>query len=255
MAWTIYCHTHVDSGRRYVGLTARTWQRRWSQHVTQSRNAKNGRQHFLNAIRKYGKDAFSHEVLGVCDTLEAANSAEKEWIEFFDSRNPGKGFNLAKGGAHTPHPVSNPWDRPGFREKRGLISRELWKDPSFGQRIQATRNVTLSTKASREKRSSVSRRIWENPSLREKISSSIADKWKDEEYASRVRINSLLAKRAKLDSMRTDRAALLKTDFLNCSVHGTVSLDGCYVMKPRKGSVIPRLVCKACDRRRHSRDI
>jgi len=118
MPWTIYCHTLVADGRRYVGLTKRTMGRRWSQHVTQSRSSKGGRWHFPNAIRKYGPEAFSHEVLEVCEDLDVANLAEECWIELLDTRNPEKGFNLAKGGAHIPHPIRrNPWDDPGYRSK------------------------------------------------------------------------------------------------------------------------------------------
>lgn len=68
-----------------------------------------------NAIRKYGPDAFSHEVLEVCDSLESANAAEARWIAHFETCDPAKGFNLQKGGSHVPHPIRNPWDRPEYR--------------------------------------------------------------------------------------------------------------------------------------------
>jgi hypothetical protein len=90
--WTIYCHTHVDSGRRYVGLTSRSMERRWSQHVAQAKTSRGGRWHFPNAIRKYGKNAFSHEILEICYSLEEANTAEDKWINHFDARNPERGF-------------------------------------------------------------------------------------------------------------------------------------------------------------------
>jgi group I intron endonuclease len=159
MTWTIYCHTHVESGRRYVGLTAQTWQKRWKTHVSHARSSKGGRWHFPNAIRKYGKNAFSHEVLEICHDLEVANLAEECWIDFFDSQNPEKGFNLAKGGGHLPHPNrKNPWDDPAFRKKaetnlaimnaswtpegRSTQSRALWDDPDFRARTsQASKDV------------------------------------------------------------------------------------------------------------------
>jgi hypothetical protein len=33
--------------------------RRWKGHINNSKRAKNGFNHFMNAIRKYGSDAFS----------------------------------------------------------------------------------------------------------------------------------------------------------------------------------------------------
>jgi hypothetical protein len=101
-------------------MTKKTMLQRWNQHVyTSEAVSKRGWSHFANAIRKYGKDAFSHKVLETCDTLEAANAAEERWIEELGTRDPEKGFNVMKGGAHTPHPVRNPWDRPEFRVRGG----------------------------------------------------------------------------------------------------------------------------------------
>lgn len=130
--WTIYCHTHADSGRRYIGLTSQTMMKRWNQHISKSKSSKDGRWHFPNAIRKYGKDAFSHEILEIYDTLEAANLAEEKWINHFDTRDPEKGFNLAKGGEHKPHLIrKNPWDDPEYREKHCLITRNNWNNPEY----------------------------------------------------------------------------------------------------------------------------
>ena len=130
--WTIYCHIHIESRRRYIGLTSRSVERRWSQHVTQARFSKNGRWHFPNAIRKYGKDAFTHEILEICYTLEKANAAEEKWIEFYDTRNIERGFNLAKGGEHIPHPIrKNPWDDPEYRAKMVEVIKTRWQDPEY----------------------------------------------------------------------------------------------------------------------------
>jgi group I intron endonuclease len=100
LRWTIYCHTHTDSGCRYIGLTKLTMAKRWNQHLQNARKKRGrGCSYFWNAIRKYGPSAFSHEVLEICRDLHVANLAEECWIEFYDTRNPENGFNLAKGGA------------------------------------------------------------------------------------------------------------------------------------------------------------
>lgn len=128
--WTVYCHIHRESGRRYVGLTKMSMMKRWNRHVYSANRGASGTSHFLNAVRKYGKDAFDHEVLEVCGTLEEANAAEVRWIEVLGTRDPGKGFNVAKGGSHQPHPIKNPWDRPEYREKATAASRKVWSDPT-----------------------------------------------------------------------------------------------------------------------------
>lgn len=130
--WTIYCHVHIKSGRRYVGLTKLTMLQRWNRHVYNSMKLDGiGYSHFANAIRKYGKDAFDHEVLETCFSVEEANAAEERWIEHFGTRDPEKGFNLAPGGAHTPHPKRNPWDQPGFRRKVSASMKKRCQDPAW----------------------------------------------------------------------------------------------------------------------------
>jgi hypothetical protein len=158
--WTIYCHIHTESGRRYIGLTKKTVLRRWNQHVDSAHRRKGGWSHFANAIRKYGKEAFSHEVLEVCHDLEVANLAEECWIEFYDTRNPEKGFNLAPGGGHFPNPSKkNPWDDPDFRAKH------LPRFVAAGQSPQAraSSKASLNTPESKAKRSAATKAAMAQP--------------------------------------------------------------------------------------------
>lgn len=163
--WTIYCHTHTETGRRYIGLTKKTMVQRWNQHVFNAKS-KNGYGcfHFWNAIRKYGKDAFSHHLLefGI-PTLEIANEREEYWIVFYDSRNPEKGFNLARCGEHRPHGIrKNPWDDPEFR------SRNLSRLDEIRQTPQEAKTDSLS--------------MWEDPILRGKHKLTAKSTWESEEY-------------------------------------------------------------------------
>jgi len=139
MSWTVYCHTHAESGRRYIGLTKQTMERRWAEHVSKAKSAKGGRWHFPNAIRKYGKNAFAHDILAVCETLEEANRIEQDKIEEFRTRDPRFGFNLAEGGQHKPHSIrKNPWDDTEYRANMQRLARERWEDPSYRGRAVAS---------------------------------------------------------------------------------------------------------------------
>lgn len=142
MPWTIYCHMHVESGRRYIGMTMQTWQERWKKHCYAAKSTRDGRWHFPNAIRKYGPEAFSHEVLEVCGTLEEANLREKHWINLFDARDPARGFNLAEGGGSQPHPIRrNPWNRPEYRDKCLPSFIAATHTPEAYARMKATKNL------------------------------------------------------------------------------------------------------------------
>ena len=164
MPWTIYCHTHVESGRRYVGLTKKTWQKRWIQHCAQAKSSKGGRWHFPNAIRKYGKDAFSHEILEVLTDLEVANLAEECWIELLETRDPAKGFNLAKGGSHVPN-----------HESSSISMKAKWADPEYRVRAMAASKAGLNTLESKARRSIASTQLWSDPVMKEKLSAAILE--------------------------------------------------------------------------------
>ncbi len=168
VVWTIYCHVHVESGRRYVGLTGRTWKERWRGHVSASKHVHT---YFAHAIRKYGKDAFSHEVLETCGTLEEANVAEEKWILHFDTRNPEKGFNLAKGGFYTPcQHRKNPWEQEGFREKVTASIKVVWQDPEHQARMSASSREVNSRPEVKKKIGDAARGRVMSPETRQLIS-------------------------------------------------------------------------------------
>lgn len=175
ISWTIYCHTHTESSRRYIGLTKKTMMFRWNQHL-QNAKAKRGKgcAHFWAAIRKYGKNAFSHEVLQVCDTLEEANTAEQYWIDLYGTRNLITGFNLAKGGEHVPHPVKNPWDRPEFRAANAGRNVAHILTPS----ARAKQQASMATPESKAKRSAAAKVSMASPATIAKREAMLTDDYR-----------------------------------------------------------------------------
>jgi GIY-YIG catalytic domain len=193
MAWTIYCHVHTETGRRYVGLTSRTWQRRWAQHLSQSKklaSQKTGWSHFANAIRKYGRDAFFHEVLEMCDTLEAANESEQKWISHFGTRDLERGFNITPGGAHTPHSADNAYrSSPEYLEAQRKAAEERWKDPEYRARTLEATQEALALPEVRRKLSEAVSDLWKNPNYREKQHASLKESAARPEVRQKLREN------------------------------------------------------------------
>lgn len=275
MSWTIYCHMHTESQRRYIGLTKRTMERRWAQHVCQAKSSKGGRWHFPNAIRKYGPEAFEHFVLEVCKTLEEANAAEKRWIAHFDTRNPLSGFNLAEGGQHTPHPIrKNPWDDPVYRAKQLARSLDYLHNSATYSKMKATVN----TPEFKAKQSATSREIHSRPEVKAKLSAAAKGHVKTAEtrakmsanmtghvtsQETRAKIGAKSAGRkhsaeskAKMSEVFSASPAVERTRSRlrkftvqdgkiakHCSVHGVVT--DVYV-KMRKGE--PQVRCAVCER-------
>ena|ERR1700733_163764 len=92
----IYIITNLLSGKRYVGQTMQTLEKRWKEHL---RDARNGRTCPLHAaIRKYGPESFSIEVLVFCGESEL-NPLEKFAILIFNSLVDNRsGYNVTEGG-------------------------------------------------------------------------------------------------------------------------------------------------------------
>ena len=71
------------------------------------------------AIAKYGEEAFSHEVLTTCATLEEANDTETGLIAFYGSNDLARGYNLDAGGkSHNSNEES--------KRKIGEASKAMW---------------------------------------------------------------------------------------------------------------------------------
>lgn len=172
--WTLYCHTHIATGRRYIGLTQQTMEKRWQKHVYAAfRFSKGGRWHFPNAIRKYGPDAFSHEILAQSWILESANAAEEELILQYDTRNPEKGFNLAKGGGSQPHLLrKNPWDDPEYRARCTKAAQITFSRPD----VRVKSAVAKRAPDYVIKKAIINREILSRPLVREKTSKAFAGK-------------------------------------------------------------------------------
>lgn len=92
--WTVYQHVNLVNGKRYIGITSQKPSDRWGY---EGRGYREG-QHFSSAIKKYGWQAFSHEVLYTDLSQEEAERLEVELIARYQTQDPHKGYNVASGG-------------------------------------------------------------------------------------------------------------------------------------------------------------
>jgi group I intron endonuclease len=226
--WTIYCHMHIETRRCYVGLTSQTMEQRWKNHICAAKFSKNGRWHFPNAIRKYGKDAFSHQILEICDSLEKANWREEAWIELFETRDPEFGFNLMRGGAHIPHPIrKNPWNDPEYRAK---LLPTLDMKATFTPQARAKLRASLDSPESKAKQSASSKALWSDPRFRKRVSDSVRNS------------DAAKANSAKLSEIAKEKRESQTHKF--CAEHGMIPIKDCYGKRKRDGRI--HYSCKEC---------
>lgn len=89
----VYVHTLKVDGRKYFGITCQKPEERWRKG-----EGYKGSTHMYNAILKYGWDAFSHEILHECATLEEAYNYEVYYIKEYNTMDENYGFNCYSGG-------------------------------------------------------------------------------------------------------------------------------------------------------------
>lgn len=122
----IYKITNLINQKVYIGLTYRTIEIRWREHKSRAFNNWPG--YLYNSIRKHGIQNFFIEQIDI-GFDEELKIKEQYWINYYDSANPKKGYNLTLGGDGNLkidyNEVYNLWDN-GF--SIADISNELQID-------------------------------------------------------------------------------------------------------------------------------
>jgi len=90
----VYCWTHKESGKQYVGATSRGPSIRLKGHLKATT-------YFGNALRKHGIEAFTFEILCVEDTRVKMFEKEIFYIAELNTVYP-DGYNIEKGGGSEP---------------------------------------------------------------------------------------------------------------------------------------------------------
>lgn len=96
---TIYVITNLNNNKKYVGLTIKTAEQRFEEHISNSSKGMNTI--LCKAIRKHGRENFIVEVLETkIDNAEELKEREKYWIKELDtySFTGGHGYNMTIGG-------------------------------------------------------------------------------------------------------------------------------------------------------------
>lgn len=92
----LYKITDTLNKKVYIGQSNREIER-WRQHKYLSRQDE-PLQYIHRAMKKYGIDNFTYEVIDFAQNRWQADCLEENYIQQFDSRNKEKGYNRAPGG-------------------------------------------------------------------------------------------------------------------------------------------------------------
>ena len=87
----VYLTTNKINGRRYIGQRYYDTKGKWKLYLGSGKILK-------DAIKKYGRDNFTVEILENCKTKEILNEKEKYWIKKYNAIFDDSFYNIALGG-------------------------------------------------------------------------------------------------------------------------------------------------------------
>jgi group I intron endonuclease len=96
----IYKWQHKENGKCYIGQTIQGANQRRLEHLSEARHSPTT-YCFHNALRKYGEEAFTYEVIEECNSLEELNEREVYWMDYYNSID--EGYNLRRAGEAKIH--------------------------------------------------------------------------------------------------------------------------------------------------------
>jgi group I intron endonuclease len=150
----VYKISNSINNKVYIGITVKGLQRRWNQHVHDSR--RHPRLAVHRAMAKYDIESFIIEVQEICPDVETMQQRELYWISFYNSVLP-NGYNSTSGGEwQDKRSFSDEHRRklqengrrgmtPEMRKRLGAMAKERWADPEYRDyMIQLAHKRTLS---------------------------------------------------------------------------------------------------------------
>jgi group I intron endonuclease len=202
----VYKITNRVNGKIYIGKwQGKSVERRWQIHC---QTAQSGRGFYLhNAIRKYGVEVFTIEVLATANTKEELSALERSLILEYKAVDPQIGYNLAKGGeggfSYTGE--RNPFYGKHHTEKTKAVLREKcprigWKHSAetrskisrahtgkkftaeHRQRISQSKQGTVISLTTRQKMSATLKKTPRSAEWRANISAALKGKTKSEAH-------------------------------------------------------------------------
>ena len=94
---SIYKITNKVNGKVYIGKTIVSLEHRMKFHIIYAKNL-SSQKYLYKSMRKHGIENFRIEQIDKCETLSELNEKEKYWINYYQSRDCLKGYNVALGG-------------------------------------------------------------------------------------------------------------------------------------------------------------
>lgn len=206
----VYLITNLVNGKRYVGITTRPLNQRWTSHLAQSK--RHPRRPICAAIRKYGRDSFKIEQIDVSDSSACLKQLEIHWIACLETKKSTKGYNATLGGDGTSGQIFS----ASTRAKMSAASKRRAEAPGGLERLSSLckgRKLTLEHRAKISAGLSKTKRNYDECARARQVSAA-KKRWSNPEYRAKQdkAKKKVWDKRSKEDRVRFARSSWVNSD-------------------------------------------
>jgi group I intron endonuclease len=127
----LYKITNTLNNKVYIGQSNKETER-WRQHKYYSK-LENPVQYISRAMKKYGVDNFTYEVIAQCLSQKDADETEIELIKQYDSQNKEFGYNVAPGGDHSWNAGLPKEQQPMYGKKQSEHQKQRMSEVHSGK--------------------------------------------------------------------------------------------------------------------------
>ena len=139
--YSVYIHTNKINGKKYVGITRQNPKRRWQKGCGYDRT------YFGNAIKKYGWDGFTHEVVAEKRSEKDACELEIALIKYYKTNQREYGYNISAGGETCDVITGKTGEQHPNHQRVRMIDPETKEVLRiFGAQAEAARELGISRK-------------------------------------------------------------------------------------------------------------
>ena len=154
----IYCIRNLVNNKVYIGQSQHI-QARFNEHRADLRHSRHHNPCLTNSWNKYGPENFEFTIIEEC-TLDVIDELEIQWIQFSDSCNLDKGYNLSTGGESSARGVKRTEEQ---NTSRSEWTRSNTNTPEFRIRHSEALKRAFSTPEHKELMSGKSKRSHNTP--------------------------------------------------------------------------------------------
>lgn len=145
----IYCIENLSTNKKYIGQSVNISER-WKKHISELNNGLHHNDYLQKAWNKYGIENFKFYVLEYC-SIDKLNEKEIYYIDYYDTLNRDKGYNLKSGGqdhnsysTESRHKMSDSVKKSylnsNLKSIRSSDAINQWKNPKIKEKITGKNN-------------------------------------------------------------------------------------------------------------------